>query len=1071
VTNFDRFLEKGSGPIAFRLSIAGFQYQPVTHRSMEKTELVQFANALPAAGSEGWTGTGSTPGTATSGIADPIGGTNAWTLTDDRVDATEAVRTSLNTYDGSPLDVEVTLKKDAAPTAFVGIRLTTNGTDDGSEMIIRLDTGAAEVASGTGDSISDIEVEETPTGWWRVRFRHAGTSDATTAALRIHPARGTTYPSRTAAATGSVTVYAPKLWQLHASRIRKAGLRMDGVKLSQKADLVMATVEATGATFRIADVGQTWTAAFNQDPSATTWLNEPTGSLSDTATTMTVMSTAAFPSMGYVHVNQETIKYTGKTATTFTGLSRGQWDTTGGSGGGYYHYTQTGASLRYPEVTDRTTILEGRRCILYFYAPGDDLQGDGTPFWRGIIKSEPRMRGPEWSIMADPLSSILDSELGADLEDPVFPRGIYFPDPGEFKLSVYYGSGVEIPTDGITTDESKTITVTFPTIFGTFFETQQEFIDAVNEQLALGMFTEGWTSQIVCVGSDDGTYHFEFTTDSASPIGVSVRAEHNGYVEPIEPAFHREDVYSTDSGPITQVTSVSASTTYYIWPRDTTNGRGTVPRGVYIETPSPDAYGTPPNRIYVDGSTALSSATTLASIDWPDDELKYNVGSIDAAARWISVSRIGPRGYREPGSAYSSFPFTSTSLPEIKLGRSYGIYGQGTYGLMSDLSSNTAQYVNTGAQPNITQADWDSSAAANWYKAYNDPGAPALARYRSYSSTEAVALKDILCPDLQLIGHFLCFSSDGKLTIAPLRLPSPTEVATYTIDRTNLLTDDGFPSYERGAAGIYNSLMIRDGYDAVEDKYTLAPIIVRDITSYGRQPVARTIPIELKSAAGVYAIDPDYAVELADRVIGIYGYPYAYVTCDVPLTALNSAILGSPVSITTAQLPGNAGTRGVTALVGLVTAREIDLYGARITLTILLTTRRVAGYAPGALVDSASNTSGNEWELELNASYFASGTEAQDFYQVDDDVMIYRFDSTTSGLATGTVTLVSGNTIRVLFSSAWTPGSDEWVLTLGYADSGAVTSNMKLYCYVADSSGVIGWDPGPHAPAFTFNPG
>ncbi len=47
------------------------------------------------------------------------------------------------------------------------------------------------------------------------------------------------------------------------------------------------------------------------------------GAIDDTVTTVTVVDTTSFPSVGYFVVDTEIIKYTGKTGTTFTGCTRG----------------------------------------------------------------------------------------------------------------------------------------------------------------------------------------------------------------------------------------------------------------------------------------------------------------------------------------------------------------------------------------------------------------------------------------------------------------------------------------------------------------------------------------------------------------------------------------------------------------------------------------------------------------------------------------------------------------------------------------------------------------------------
>ena len=65
-----------------------------------------------------------------------------------------------------------------------------------------------------------------------------------------------------------------------------------------------------------------------EDEIVTTTLD---GSLTDSATTVTVASTTGFDSAGTLHIGNEQITYTGTTSTTFTGATRGAGGTTAGA--------------------------------------------------------------------------------------------------------------------------------------------------------------------------------------------------------------------------------------------------------------------------------------------------------------------------------------------------------------------------------------------------------------------------------------------------------------------------------------------------------------------------------------------------------------------------------------------------------------------------------------------------------------------------------------------------------------------------------------------------------------------
>jgi len=86
----------------------------------------------------------------------------------------------------------------------------------------------------------------------------------------------------------------------------------------------------------------------------TTTLN---GALNATATTITVVSTASFPTQGRIIIDSEVISYTGKTATTFTGCTRGDEETTAAS------------------HSDLATVTE-RDFIYHFQEEASDLQDE-----------------------------------------------------------------------------------------------------------------------------------------------------------------------------------------------------------------------------------------------------------------------------------------------------------------------------------------------------------------------------------------------------------------------------------------------------------------------------------------------------------------------------------------------------------------------------------------------------------------------------------------------------------------------------------------------------------------------
>ena len=867
-------------------------------------------------------------------------------------------------------------------------------------------------------------------------------------------------------------------------RQRIVGLSVEGMKISQRADLVRSTVEAQGVSVKLVDVGQGATAAFALAPEDTTWL---AANATTTDTDIQVLSTAGFAAAGYIHVNTECIQYTGLGASParFTGCTRGRWDTLAQA-----HYIPNAGLLRYPQITSTPAVMEGRRARIFAYGSGDSDTGDGTQIFLGVISGEPRMSGPTWSISIDPISRILAQELGADLGDSVTPRGIYYSSTvgGAWRLMI----GRSSSGSGAVLTYFNTALISFPTATESFWETQQDFINSVNAQLTTA--TAGWNATIQCKPGRDGGYYFEISQNTpVDSIGMMIETPR------CDLAFVTNEFSTTEDGPpataAERVDHFNTNTDYYWFPStggaelaSKLPGAGLVPRGHFRSTPVGTAgLGSeaaalaatyPATRVYLGGAVALTSNTTAVLIDWEDPggasvSRAYAADVVDTAARSVDLGRTFSE-YR----LIDEHDFTPTNLPRIRLGRSYSSFVDGVgnlANLLESLSTDSGTQVNTGAQPvirttggpviapgDIDQAAWDAAMLS---------AETSIIANRSYQSFAAVSLEELIAPELQLAGHFLAFDEFGRLIPKRLRLATGTEVGIYQITKANLLTDDGFPRYEKGAVGKYSTLVVRDGYDAVEDEYTLPSIIVRDVSAFGQTPNSRTITIEPKSryfGRGSLALED--VVRVAANVLGIFGGPYAHVTLSVPLTGVFFTALGSTVSVTTRHLPSVTGVRGVTDLLGLVIAREIDLYGARIELTLLVSTSRIVGYAPAARITSQTNTSGNTWSVVLSSAWFANGETAADHFLAGENVRVFRYDSTSAGEIAATVTSSSGNTVVISVSSTWTPSTDSWVLGFDKSTADPAGSRQLNYGYVAASDGRYSDSASNTYPASEFAP-
>lgn len=161
---------------------------------------------LPAPGAETWVTSGGTAVIAT-GQADPFGGTSAVSIGDDSAVAFESARPNEPSYaSGSPVRCELWVRKDEFATSFPQIALGFDGTFNDAFSFDPI-SGAVDPWLG---AVKNIVVDMPVDDWWRVRFGHEG-APASSVAMRFYPAEGTSYPTRTVAATGTHTVYGPSI--------------------------------------------------------------------------------------------------------------------------------------------------------------------------------------------------------------------------------------------------------------------------------------------------------------------------------------------------------------------------------------------------------------------------------------------------------------------------------------------------------------------------------------------------------------------------------------------------------------------------------------------------------------------------------------------------------------------------------------------------------------------------------------------------------------------------------------------------------------------------------------------
>ena len=829
---------------------------------------------------------------------------------------------------------------------------------------------------------------------------------------------------------------------LSDGRSRVVGLVRKGLVEKETPDLARATIKGGQIVVRMEDIGGELTDLFKLAPTKRTWL---TANLTATGTAMTVASNAGFVAGDFIHVGGECMKVDSVAGSTTinlvnsAGVRTAQWSTVARA-----HYAAYGASggqaLAYPGVTNAPITTLGRRARLFAYGEGDDPQGDGTQIWLGRCTSGPRLESAAtWSISLDSIASLLEQDLGADLEDPVIPRGIYYPWCAPLRIYLELSS-----TSSVTGSTASSATID---VFG-FYESQEAFVAALNATIASA--TAGWSTAVRAQVTQGG-WQLVMVTASASQRAVRVYTNS-------PPTDLRIDTSFFVNGSGVASDSVAANETLY------TRFYAPVPRGVYgVPRTLPSgadatkAATYPEDRIYLGGALAPDSLTSAVVVDWPElGGVTHRLPATDGystSARWVRLRNLPDP--REAPPARIFVPYGGDGVPTLKFGRYYA--GGDLHALLSALTSLTATYVSVGSVPDLRSDDFELSEI-DAVVAEATAGIGYLAN-RDYSAFSPKKLTEALAAEAQILGCIWCLSSSGKLTLRRLAVPS-LGMVTATIDASNVLVDSSFPTSDSDAFGSVNIVRLRTGYDPLEDEHRGPALVQRYVPGFSASNAPRVVEISPVFAPADTRLQD--AIQVALRASGalfaILGNPYDLVRVEVPFS-LRSVRCGDVVSLTNAQLPNSDGGRGVSDRPCLVVGREFNLATGRGVLTLLCGTGRAKGYAPAMRVESASVVSGNTWDLTLTAAPPASGSvdyvpahapNASDWFEVGDRVRVWQWDSASPTVRQGAVDSVSGLLMRVTFTSAWGGlGGNTYICGFDVASTSGLQAGQREYDFMA----------------------
>ncbi len=824
---------------------------------------------------------------------------------------------------------------------------------------------------------------------------------------------------------------------------RISGLDVKSIRFGARGDLMRAKIEAESCDISIS--GSAATTLLGMRPQRLTYLSV---TLAVGDTTATVFDTSDWPSSGVFHVGTEAISYSGKTATTFTGLARGIWGTTAQA-----HYAADGTGLSYPRVTEVPESLEGRRVVIYFYGEGDAASGDGTLVHRGIATTGVRFAKGVWSFTLDPITRILDGRFGAQYGQPIGIRGIFYPPTAPLLLVL----------------TNVTSTATAVVKFTGFYETDEAFAAALTTAIANAIASPvsgswSWSSgsSIIAQHVPAVGWQLVYTVGSGagSPASVSL-AGSVSYVDEMiphaTPTWFKAD--GSTGGRLVYEGTVPAAGDVWIMARTSPTPRGAVgafptsDAQPYVDAyarwfsiaPS-DATADPHHVYYAGGLVPTTDHVALIYAADPTDDAPHNTATVEAvntSSGYLSVFsvllRLSPR-------------------TRIKLGTNI------VTGTVEDfrqaLIAASPTLSGIGGMPLITAADILALDLSDLVASSDIP----LASNRVFVGLADLTVGEVVENELVALG---CYQrlNNGAIEWLRLRAGTSTDTATWTIDEGDVI---GWPGFERGKNGIVSTVTYKTGWNPAENDWQGGPVTFHDVEAASSNRAAIDIEVAQRSypagrEEGVL-VDALATVEnvakIAVPLLSLFGTEYDSIQVEVGMRYFGVKF-GDVVSLTSSKVPSFAGTLGVSGELCVVVGHSFDASTGRIAIELLRSGQPVAGYAPGFRITGQSNISGNTWDLTVDlASYTDESTIAR-WYSPGDAVRVMQGDSTTPTEVLGAVaSITSATVVRVTFVGVWTPGASEWCVRPQSATVQDSSTGLGRFFYVANASLKIAYASG-----------
>lgn len=762
-----------------------------------------------------------------------------------------------------------------------------------------------------------------------------------------------------------VGISGPTSWRPYLSR--------EGIVVADRIVPLDGRVEQQGITFRLADIDSAMTALLAAQRQATTTRLTATLAATETAA-MTVEDTSRFAASGTLYLNLETLSYTGKTATTFTGLTRGVY------GSRAVEHAVDAASLSYPVVSDRPLDLYGRRVILYASEVDDAGQVLDTPttLYRGRCGLNVRLSadGAAWEIPTQPISSFLDQEF---FGEPAVSRvrGIDLPFTG---VQVAW-----VPIDGDATAIWISGTMRTADLAAGYRATLADLMADVRAAIA----ESGLSISLLL----DDTGHVRLTARQAAGSTAKkslriVSTQGNvwpllgwppGWYDPEDlPAFPADYTSAT----IVHITAPRLPVTQALHVAEFSGGTTTV----RVEDASSFRVGTLGNSyVRIDGG-AKGHGFVSYPVEEPQPVLARLV-SVDLSANTLTVE-VRDNPFVPPPTYQlllgSDDPSQSLRVTECLFIEDRADVVYTTHLLDSTLPPRIA--------PLVDSSDLDTASMA-----LVGASLPASHTQRRLLVDGVQRLGELMAQELKVLGAVMCIRS-GLIAWRILRPAPAGETGTATLDLSRI-DAEGLPAYQYGSEGIVNLVKAKVAYDPRERAFKDEEIRVYDRDSIQRYRVTRSMDIEHPGLTlEGWRTRADFLRQVAARWFGLFGL--AYPTVEVRCTFRGFGVeCGDFVLLTHWALPDNTtGTRGLSNAGAAVIGRSLDYATGRGTLTLLLgrdVHSRIGRWAPAGRLTAWDNATRTATFGAPTDRYSGGGTKDLSRFTVGDRVEFRQMDSTS----------------------------------------------------------------------------